>query len=185
MTIAPFSVETTAIDGLVVVSAKQVDDERGTVRELYRESAFVEAGLPSLGRIVQINLTETRRGAVRGMHAEEMTKLVGVASGRALGAYVDLRDESPTHGIVETVMLIPGVQVLVPPGVGNGFQSVAEGITQYLYCFDSEWQPRMAGRAVSPLDPDLAIAWPIPIDPSDRAQISAKDATAPTYREPR
>jgi dTDP-4-dehydrorhamnose 3,5-epimerase len=37
----------------------------------------------------------------------------------------------------------------------------------------------MAGMSVNPLDPEAAIAWPLPIDVSDPAQISAKDANAP------
>ena len=63
--------------GLVVLTMKQVTDDRGTVREFYRESAFVDAGLPSLGPWVQVNVTETRRGAIRGLHGEDMHKLVG------------------------------------------------------------------------------------------------------------
>ena len=42
----------------------------------------------------------------------------------------------------------------------------------------------MAGVAVTPLDPALGIAWPIPIDADDRAQLSAKDAAAPTLAVP-
>lgn len=41
----PFTVEDTAIDGLRVLRMKQVTDDRGTVREFYRESAFEAAGL--------------------------------------------------------------------------------------------------------------------------------------------
>jgi dTDP-4-dehydrorhamnose 3,5-epimerase len=37
----------------------------------------------------------------------------------------------------------------------------------------------MAGVRVNPLDPDAAIAWPLPVDGSNPAQISAKDASAP------
>jgi len=179
VSIRPLQVDSTPIDGLVVLRAKQVSDERGVVRELYRASDLAAAGLEPLGRIVQVNLTETRHGAVRGIHAEAMTKLVGVASGEGFGAYVDLRSHSPSRGVVHTVHLVPGVQVLVPQGVGNGFQATAPGPTQYLYCFDAEWQPDMPGRAVSPLDGGLGIAWPLPIDAADRAQISAKDAGAP------
>jgi dTDP-4-dehydrorhamnose 3,5-epimerase len=39
----------------------------------------------------------------------------------------------------------------------------------------------MAGSAVNPLDPALGIAWPIAVDSSDPAQISAKDAAAPMF----
>ncbi len=179
--IVPFAAEPTRIGGLVKLTMKQVTDERGTVREFYRASAFADAGLPSLGPWVQMNVTGTARGAVRGLHGEAMTKLVAVASGAALGVYLDARRDSPTFGTVVTVPLEPGVQVLVPAGVCNGFQSTAD--TQYVYAFSEEWVPGMAGVAVTPLDPDLAIAWPLPLDPDDRSQISAKDAGAPRLTE--
>ncbi len=172
--------EPTAIEGLVVIRTKQIGDERGMVREVYRESDLRTLGVEPLGRIVQANLTATRQGAVRGMHAEDVTKQVSVVAGEAFGAWVDLRDGSATFGAVHTEQLVPGLVVRVPRGVGNGFQAVAPGTTEYLYVFDAEWHPGMPGRAVSPLDPGLAIPWPIPIDPDDRSAISAKDAAAPT-----
>ena len=82
-----------------------------------------------------------------------------------------------------TTTLRPGSQVLVPSGVGNGFQATGEGDTQYLYCFDHEWAPGMAGVACTPLDPALGIEWPLPIDPEDQAQVSKKDRDAPTLAE--
>jgi dTDP-4-dehydrorhamnose 3,5-epimerase len=181
--IIDFSVQTTDIEGLLFLTMKQVTDERGTVREFYRESAFVDAGLPSLGPWLQVNVTETRRGGLRGLHAEDMHKLVAVVAGEAFAAYVDLRAASPTYGTVVTTTLGPGAQVLVPKGVGNGFQAIAEGLTQYLYCFDQEWAPGMAGLACTPLDPALAIPWPLPVDPADRAQVSEKDRDAPVLAQ--
>ena len=177
--ITEMSVEQTEIEGLVVITMKQVEDERGVVREFYRESSWVESGLPSLGKWLQVNVTETKQGALRGLHGEDMHKLVAIASGRAFGAYVDARHDSSSFGKVVTVDLEPGRQVLVPKGVCNGFQSLSEGGTQYLYCFDAEWVPGMAGTAVNPLDPDLGIAWPLPIDTADPSIISAKDAAQP------
>jgi dTDP-4-dehydrorhamnose 3,5-epimerase len=175
--IVDFEVVGTEIEGLVVTTMKQVTDDRGTVREFYRESAFDAAGL-KLDRFRQVNVTETRRGGVRGMHAERMTKLVAVVAGRVFGAWVDLRATSPSRGAVVVRTLGPGDQVLVPAGVGNGFQALEDG-TQYLYCFDDEWTPTMAGVACTPLDPALGIDWPIPVDRADRAQISQKDLDAP------
>ncbi len=179
MEIVDFATEPSAIDGLLVITTKQVREERGTVRELYRASSFAAAGHLELGPWVQINLTATTQGGLRGLHAEAMTKLVAVVAGEAFGAYLDLRTGSPSHRVVVTVPLRPGTQVLVPRGVANGFQAVAPGITEYLYCFDAEWAPGMAGQACNPLDPALGIDWPIPIDTTDRAQISAKDLAAP------
>ena len=179
MAVTEMAVETTDIDGLVIITMKQVDDERGVVREFYRQSSWVAAELPSLGPWLQVNITETKAGALRGLHGEDMFKLVAVASGEAFGAYVDAREESPSFGKVVTADLIAGRQVLVPKGVCNGFQSVSA--TQYLYSFDAEWKPGMAGTAIHPLDPALGIAWPRPIDAADVSIISAKDAAQPTF----
>jgi dTDP-4-dehydrorhamnose 3,5-epimerase len=170
------------IEGLYVVTVKQITDERGTIRELFRRSAFDGAGVTSLGPLSQINVTESRRGAIRGMHAEHMTKLLTVAAGEAFGAYVDTRPGSPTRGVVETVELRPGVQVLVPRGVANGFQTVSD-TSQYVYCFDEEWRPGMPGVAVNPLDPALAIPWPIDVADDDLGAVSTKDRSAPMFAD--
>ena len=179
----PFSANPTAIDGLYIMEMKEVRDERGTVREFYRESAFKEAGLPSLGPWLQVNITESKRGAIRGLHGEDMFKLVAIVAGEAFGAYVDTRPDSPSRGVVVTTRLVQGTQVLVPKGVCNGFQSVSSDTTQYLYTFDQEWAPGMAGTAVNPLDPALGIDWPVPVDLDDAAQLSAKDVRLPTLEQ--
>lgn len=182
--IIDMATSTTAIDGLLVLTMKQVQDDRGTVRELFRASAYTGL-LPGVDRWRQVNATETRYGAVRGLHGEAMTKLVAIVSGRAHGVYLDTREGSSTYGAVVTVDLVPGTQVLVPAGVCNGFQCVSEEGSQYIYCFDDEWTPGMAGVAFTPLDEGLGIKWPVPVDPADPAQISAKDAGAPRFSEVR
>lgn len=181
MEIVPFAVRPGRIVGLYVVQMKQVTDERGTVREFYRQSEFAAAGLPAPETWTQLNLTATRRGAVRGLHGEATTKFVSVAHGAAFGAYLDTRPDSASFGTVETVVLEPGTGVLVPPGVCNGFQATGEGMTEYSYCFDREWTPEMAGVAVNPFDPELAIPWPIAVERSDRSLVSAKDAALPNF----
>jgi dTDP-4-dehydrorhamnose 3,5-epimerase len=181
--VRPFSAQSTTIDGLYFIEMKEVRDERGTIREFYRESSFIEAGLPSLGPWLQVNITESKRGAIRGLHGEDMFKLVAIVAGEAFGAYVDTRPGSPTQGVVLTTRLVKGTQVLVPQGVCNGFQSVSRGTTQYLYTFDHEWSPGMAGSAVHPLDPALGIAWPVPVDTADPAQLSVKDGGLPTLAQ--
>ena len=183
MNLRPFSAAPTAIDGLFVIEIKEVRDSRGVVREFYRESAFIEAGLPSLGPWLQINITESKQGSIRGLHGEDMNKYVAIAAGEAFGAYVDTRPDSPSVGAVVTVPLVQGTAVLVPRGVCNGFQSVSRGRTQYLYAFDQEWAPGMAGAAVNPMDPALAIEWPLPVDADDMIRLSEKDRGLPTLAE--
>ncbi|HEY2273593.1 MAG TPA: dTDP-4-dehydrorhamnose 3,5-epimerase family protein [Jatrophihabitantaceae bacterium] len=173
-TVTPMRIEQTAIDGMLVLHPKTVDDDRGQVRELFRLSAFGAAGVVVPSRWAQMNLTFTARGALRGLHGETMTKLVGVVRGTAHAAYVDARPDSPTYRVVVERELVPGMQVLVPPGVCNGFQATSDDGCEYLYCFDTEWSPDLPGVAVNPLDPSLGIKWPLaPV-------LSAKDANAPT-----
>jgi dTDP-4-dehydrorhamnose 3,5-epimerase len=181
--IHPMQLNKTSIDGLYFISMKQVEEERGMVREFFRQSAFAEAGLANLKPWKQINATETIQGAIRGLHAESMVKLVAVVAGEAYGVYVDLRPKSATRGNVETIKLVKGTQVLVPKGVGNGFQSVSENGCQYIYCFDEEWVPGMHGYSCCPLDPELNIDWPIPVSKTDTHLISAKDANGPSLAE--
>lgn len=170
----------TSIEGLVVITSKEGRDGRGVVREFFRASDFEEAlGLSFAWR--QLNVTETEPGALRGLHGEPMTKLVGLAWGEAFGAYVDARTSSPTFRQVCTVKLKPGAKVLVPEGVCNGFQATGSGACAYVYCFDAEWVPQMGGAAVSPVDEELGFTWPIPVDLGDRCQISEKDAGLPRF----
>jgi dTDP-4-dehydrorhamnose 3,5-epimerase len=179
--IEPMTVETTAIEGQVIVTLKAASDERGVVREFFRGSDFAAQGVSVPDRWQQVNLTWTQRGGVRGLHGEAMTKLVGLAAGEAFGVYVDARPGSSTYGAVVTVPLVVGKQVLVPAGVLNGFQATTD--CMYVYCFDQEWVPGMAGVAVTPLDEALGVQWPLPLDASNPAILSAKDASAPLFAD--
>ena len=179
--IEPFAVNDSNIEGLKIISAKMSTDDRGTVRELFRGSIYFEVLPKTVTGWKQINLTRTKKGAVRGLHGEAMSKLVTVAYGSVFGAYVDTRPDSKTFGAVQTVHITPGVQVFVPQGVCNGFQALED--TEYLYFFDNEWAPGMPGTALCPLDPELDIKWPIPIETSDFNQISEKDSKAQTLKE--
>lgn len=175
--------ETTPIQGLLVITMKQITEGRGTIREAFRQSSFDTLHIEGVKTWAQVNVTETRRGAIRGMHAESMNKLVSIVAGEAFGAYVDLREDSPTKGAVFTATLTKGKQIFVPKGVANGFQSTSEEPSQYMYCFDEEWVPGMAGKAINPLDPALHIEWPIEVDTTDQTLISQKDLSAPSLSE--
>ncbi|MDN5437264.1 MAG: dTDP-4-dehydrorhamnose 3,5-epimerase, partial [Lactococcus sp.] len=48
--------------------------------------------------------------------------------------------------------------------------------------FDNEWQPGMSGVALTPLDSELGIDWPIGLNPNNLDQVSEKDAKAPTLK---
>ncbi len=93
-----FEVTTTDIEGLWRAKFKIFPDDRGSVMEFYRQSDFAAAGLPSLGERPQVNAPLTKKGAVRGIHAEFAHKFVAVASGEVYAVIVDLRKDSKTAG---------------------------------------------------------------------------------------
>jgi dTDP-4-dehydrorhamnose 3,5-epimerase len=184
MTQPNFEAQPTDIDGLFTVSFKVFEDERGSVMEFYRQSDFENAGLPSLDERPQVNAPLSNKGTIRGIHAEYAHKLVSVASGVVYAVIVDLRRESQTAGAWRGFKLSRGLGLFVSKGLGNSFQSISEEPSVYLYHFEKEWQPGMPGKSCNPLDPTLAIDWPIKenegmiISDKDRSNPSLKDALA-------
>lgn len=176
-----FVTSTTSLEGLHRITYKQFTDERGSVKEFFRESDFVSAGLPSLGSRPQVNAPLTHKGGLRGIHAEFAHKLVSVASGQIYAVIVDLRKDSDTAGQWEAFELQRGEGLFISSGLGNSFQSVSEDPSIYLYYFEKEWQPDMPGAACNPLDPELGIPWPIPY--GEGMIISEKDLSNPSLRE--
>jgi dTDP-4-dehydrorhamnose 3,5-epimerase len=169
------------IKGLLFLDSRTGEDPRGVVREFYRHSSSAVLNLPvPVAGWAQLNVTESHRGAIRGLHAEGTDKLVGIVSGQGFGAWVDARPGSSTFGEVVTATLEIGTQVYVPAGVLNGWQALSEP-AQYLYCFSREWVVDMGGVFVTPLDSTLNISWPIHVDPENRAHVSAKDAAATSW----
>ncbi len=181
MPITPMQAQETEIAGLYTVSFKVIEDERGSVMEFYRQSEFEAAGLPSLGERPQVNAPLSKKGTVRGIHAEFAHKLVSVAGGKVHAVIVDLRKDSPTCGKWIGFDLERGQGLFVSKGLGNSFQSISDEPSVYLYYFEEEWTPDMPGVSVNPLDPDLAIAWPLP--ENEGMIISDKDRANPSFKE--
>lgn len=175
-----FEVAKTELDGLYTVKFKVFADERGSVMEFYRESDFIEAGLPSLGDRPQVNAPQTVRGGLRGIHAEFAHKLVSVASGEVYAVIVDLRKDSLTAGKWQGFTLQRGEGLFVSKGLGNSFQSISDEPSTYLYYFEQEWRPDMPGVACNPLDPELAINWPI--TEGEGMVLSDKDKQNPSLK---
>ena len=168
------TVEQTSIPGLLVLRLDVRADDRGWFEEAWQREKMTALGLPDFGP-VQANVAwNQRRGTTRGLHAEPWDKLVTVVSGRAYGAWVDLR-AGATYGTTYAVDLDPGVAVFVPRGVGNGYQTLADA-TSYTYLVNDHWRPDLPYLAVDHADPALGIAWPVP--PAERI-VSDKDRSVP------
>lgn len=173
-------VERTAIDGLLVVHLPLHGDSRGWFKENWQRAKMCALGLPDFGP-VQNNVSYNERvGVTRGLHAEPWDKLVSLATGRILGAWVDLRD-GPGFGAVHTQELDPATAVFVPRGVANGYQTL-EPHTAYSYLVNDHWSAAHRDRYtfVNVADETLAIPWPIPLA---EAELSEADRVHPRLGE--
>ncbi len=168
------TLEATPIPGLLVLRLPVHADARGWFKEGWQRAKMTALGLPDFGPVQHNVSYNARRGATRGIHAEPWDKFVSVATGRAFGAWVDLREGS-TFGATFATELDPSVAVFVPRGVGNSYQTLEDGVA-YSYLVNDHWRPGPTYPALDLADPDVAIAWPVPLD---EAEVSEKDRRNP------
>jgi dTDP-4-dehydrorhamnose 3,5-epimerase len=174
-------IETTPLEGLLVVRWETHGDDRGFFRQTYRTDELAEA----LGREVTLrqgNHSRSQPGVLRGFHAEPWDKLVYAVRGTVFAAIADLRPDSPTFGEAATFWLgdPPGerIRLFVSEGLGNAFCTVGETDVDYLYDVSDVWHPGVDKREVAWDDPDLGIDWPV-----TEPVVSEADRAAPTLRD--
>lgn len=182
-------VETTALEGVLLLTPEVFGDARGYFLESWNRRRFAEAlGLPEseLPSFVQDNQSRSSRGVLRGLHyqvaPEPQAKLVRCVAGEIFDVAVDLRRGSPTFGRWSGARLsgINHHQLWVPVGFAHGFLTLSE-TAEVLYKTAGYWS-RACERSLRWNDPDLAIAWPTAAgDPEPL--LTAKDAEAPTLAE--
>ncbi len=149
---------------------EKYDDQRGS----YQELGKIDETAKVLGRevsIKQLSLSRNKpRGVLRGIHAEEMDKLVTPLNGRVFIAIVDIRSNSPTFGKYITFSLDMRDEnkskktIVVSRGLGNAFLTIGEESDpafEYLYQTEKSFRTSVGKRALQWNDTDVGIPWPI------------------------
>jgi len=172
-----------SIEGAWVAQPPQHRDARGVFLEWYRADHLAAAAGHPLD-LAQANLSVSARGAVRGIHFADVppgqAKYVTCPSGAVLDVVVDIRVGSPTYGSWEAVRLddVDRAAVYLTEGLGHAFCALSEQATIVYLCSTSYAPARE--HTVHPLDPDLAIDWPV-----DAPVLSPRDEAAPTLAQAR
>ena len=173
-----------AVPGGYAVDLTPHGDSRGRFTEWYRAdvlSAVAGRALP----LAQANHSVSARGALRGVHfalvPPGQAKYVYCPVGAVLDVVVDVRDGSPTFGVHDAVLLDSEHPraVYLSEGLGHAFLSLADG-SSVTYLVSSTYDPERE-FGVHPLDPELGLPWPTDVE----AELSAKDAAAPTLAQAR
>ena len=172
------------IDGVLVVDRAPFADERGDFGRLFCEDVFGD-GIFGAGRLPvrQVNLSRNAVvGTVRGLHvllppAVEF-KVITCVAGAIWDVAVDLRPGSSTVGRWFALELRgdENRSLVIPTGVAHGYQ-VLEPESTVLYLHSDPYR-RELDAGVRADDPDVAIAWPLPI-----AGRSERDVSLPTLSE--
>jgi len=175
-------IETTAIDGVLVLTPARHGDARGFFSESWNRQKLSDQGVDI--DFVQDNHSVSQRvGTLRGLHFQApphaQAKLVRCGRGRLFDVAVDIRLGSPTFGrwVGAELSAENGRQMLVPVGFAHGFVT-REPDTEIVYkC--SDYYARETEGVIRWDDPDLAIDWELEGAPF----LSDKDAAAPFLRD--
>jgi dTDP-4-dehydrorhamnose 3,5-epimerase len=171
------------IDGAWVAESPVWSDERGFFREWFKSEDVLAATVINFS-IQQANISQSQRGVIRGIHyslaPEGQAKWVTCVNGGIRDVIVDIRPSSPTFEKSVFVDLngLDGRAVLIGPGLGHGFASLADSST-IAYLLSSPYSPTEEFE-INPMDPKLGIDWGMDLS---ELKISEKDKNAPTLAE--
>ena len=171
----------TEIPDVVVIEPRIFEDERGFFYESYNERVLRDkANITE--RFMQDNHSRSAKNVLRGLHyqiKQPQGKFVRVVVGEVFDVVVDLRASSKFFGQWVGVDLNAKnkQQLWIPKGFAHGFLVLSE-YAEVLYKTTEYYAPEHE-RSLLWNDPDLAIAWPIEVEPI----ISAKDRAGRRLKE--
>lgn len=171
------TVETTALEGVFLITPRRFGDNRGFFSESYSRKSLAEQGIDI--EFVQDNHSlSSQVGTVRGLHFQApphaQDKLVRCGKGALFDVAVDIRRGSPTYGkwVGYELSFENGRQLLVPAGFAHGFMTLQPD-TEIIYKCSDYYAPETEGAVVWD-DPAIDIDWPLDVAPV----LSDKDAAA-------
>ncbi|MET1115351.1 MAG: dTDP-4-dehydrorhamnose 3,5-epimerase [Comamonas sp.] len=166
-----------AIPEVVLFEPRVFGDARGFFFESFNQKLF-DAATGGKYEFVQDNHSRSSKGVLRGLHYQlpphAQGKLVRVVQGAVFDVAVDVRRSSPTFGqwVGAELSAENHKQLWVPPGFAHGFVVLSD-TADFLYKTTNYYAPEHE-RCIAWNDPQLAIEWPLSIEPS----LSGKDALA-------
>ncbi len=167
----------TTLAGVLEITPRIFEDERGYFFESYNINLFREHGITE--DFLQDNQSYSRKGVVRGLHFQRepfaQGKLVRVIRGAVLDVVVDIRPDSPTFGQHESFLLTGENQKMVylPAGFAHGFSTLEDAVFSYK-CTNVYHKSSEGGILYN--DPLLAIDWQV-----NEPLVSGKDLELPGF----
>lgn len=146
-------------DGIVIHTPDVHTDYRGDLWTLWKK----KDGVPTLD-FNHDKVSTSRKNVLRGIHGDfKSHKLVTCLYGELYFVMVDNRSDSPTYGQWESMILDDKTrkQVLLAPGIGNGFLVLSEhSVFHYKWHYHGEYPDVQDQFTIKWNDAELNIDWP-------------------------
>jgi dTDP-4-dehydrorhamnose 3,5-epimerase len=183
-------IEKTGIEDVLVVTPKVFEDERGYFFEVFNDKEFNEKTDWKYNfHTEQVNESHSTGGVFRGLHFQRdehaQAKLVRCTEGCVVDFAVDIREDSPTFGKFEYIVLNSDNKKMffIPKGFAHGFLVISNEATfSYLcdegYCKESEGGIRWDDPNILTVDNSTSLMDIIDslLDSEDEVIISEKDS---------
>ncbi len=152
----------TTLEGVMLLEAKVLRDERGFFSESYSVRTLKELGIDHV--FVQDNHSRSVKSVLRGLHYQvgpPQAKLVQVITGAIFDVAVDIRRGSPTFGrwFGQTLSDQNRLQMYIPVGFAHGF-CVLSDQADVVYKCSAHYAPT-GDRGLAWDDPAIGIDWPV------------------------
>ena len=169
----------TRLPGVLLIEPDVFGDARGWFMESWQQARYAEAGLPEA--FVQDNQAYSRRGILRGLHAQHphgQGKLIQVLMGEVFDVAVDIRRGSPHFGrwVGERCSADNKRQMYVPAGFAHGYCVLSDAALFAYKC--TEFYHPETEFSLRWDDPEIGVEWP-----TAEPLLSAKDREAPRLSE--
>jgi dTDP-4-dehydrorhamnose 3,5-epimerase len=147
------------IEGVEIQPFDLWPDDRGYFLEVARLQQGLAADFPPA--TTQVSAALSYPGTIKAFHFHRyQTDLWVPAQGMFQVALVDMRPDSPTYGVKNTMYVgsLKPWQVLIPPGVGHGYKVVGESAAMLVYMTNQLYNPKDEGR-IPYNDSSVAYDW--------------------------
>jgi len=124
-------------------------DDRGYFAELFRVGASPLTEDLARCPTLQVSIAVSYPGTIKALHYHfEQTDFWAPVQGMFQVVLCDLREDSPTHGKVNTLYVgtLRPWRLRIPPGVGHGYKVVGQEAATLIYLTDRFYNPKDEGR---------------------------------------
>ena len=145
------------ITGLKIIETKMFFDNRGFLKEVFRENLIKKHFKFDV-------MSSSKKNVIRGLHIQikkPQAKLITVVSGKIMDVAVDLRKNSKTFGKYYSLIISDKSEYsfYIPEGFAHGFLCLSDKCIVHYKC--SEYRHKESETTLDWRDQEVKIKWPI------------------------